>query len=398
MRSRLIGALLCAATAACGGATDPTATDPTVTDPPVTDPTATDPPVTVDLDAVLAAKLRRYDAPGAIAVIAVGDRRISGQAGAADLDGTPITADTRFRIGSASKPITAALVLDAVQRGELSLDDLVDDLVPGLLTEDPPVPVRMLLDHTAGIFDQTNNPDILDDIALLTDPAQAAQASELLDRALAGEAVIVPDTLLVAAAEAHGRDFPAGTDQQYSNLNYQVAAIVLEAVTGRSFAELLQERIVEPLGLRHTTVAPSDRSTPEFHGYGVDLDDGSLVDITDELTFIGNGASGGVISTVDELATIMLAIVGGDLLEPTMRAEMRTPTELSEGTYGLGLATYGLTCGTFHGHEGAVNGTVSIALVSDDGANAVVATVNLRNRTDPKMAALADDLLCPALR
>ena len=347
---------------------------------------------------MLGAKLRRYPAPGALAVVVVGDQRVSGWVGAADLDGTPIDADTRFRIASITKPITAALVLDAVQRGELSLDDRVDDLVPGLLTEDRSVTVRMLLDHTAGIFDQTNHPDILDDIALLTDPAQSAEAADLVDRYLAGEAVVVPDTLLVAAAEAHGRDFPAGTDQQYSNLNYQVAALVLEAVTGRPFAELVQERIVEPLGLAHTTVAPPDLATPEFHGYGIDLDDGSVVDITDELTFIGNGASGGVISTADEVATMLLAIVSGDLLDSSLRAEMRTATELSGGTYGLGLATYGLTCGTFHGHEGAVNGTASIALVSDDGAHAVVAALNLRNGTDPTMPALADDLICPALR
>jgi D-alanyl-D-alanine carboxypeptidase len=289
-------------------------------------------------------------------------------------------------------------VLDAVQRGELSLDDRVDDLVPGLLTEEPPVTVRMLLEHSAGIYDQTNSPDILADITLLTDPAQIAEADDLLNRFLAGEDVIVPDSLLVAAAEARGRDFPAGTEFGYGNVNYQVAAIVLETVTGRPIAELLQERIVEPLGLEQTTIAPPDLASPEFRGYGTDIDDGSLVDITDELTFIGNGASGGIISTADELVTIMLAIVGGDLLDPALLDDMRTPTELSEGTYGLGLARYGLTCGTFYGHEGGVNGTASIALVSEDGANAVVASVNLRDGTNPELPALADDLLCPALQ
>ena len=320
-----------------------------------------------------------------------------GWSGAADLDGGPIGPDTRFRIASITKPITAALVLDAVQRGELSLDDRVDDLVPGLLTGDPSVTVRMLLDHTAGIYDETNNLDILDDVALLTDPAQVAEADDLVARYLAGEDVIVPDTLLVAAAEAHGRDFPAGTDFGYSNLNYQVAAIVLEAVTRQPFAELLRKRIVEPLGLEHTTVAPPDLDPPEFHGYGTDVDDGSLVDITGELELFGNGANGGVISTAGELATIMQAIVAGDLLEPSLRDEMRTPTDLSDGTYGLGLARYGLTCGTFYGHEGGVNGTASIAFVSEDGTDAVVVALNLRDGSNSNMPALADDLLCPAV-
>jgi D-alanyl-D-alanine carboxypeptidase len=178
----------------------------------------------------------------------------------------------------------------------------VTDLVPGLLAEDPPVTVRMLLAHTSGIFDETNNLDIIDDIALLTDPAQIAEANELAARYAAGESVLVPDSLLVALAEAHGRDFPSGTDYGYSNLNYQVAAIVLEAVTAQPIAELLRERIVEPLGLEHTTMAPPDLASPEFRGYGTDVDDGSLVDITDDLTLAGNGASGGVVSTADELA------------------------------------------------------------------------------------------------
>jgi D-alanyl-D-alanine carboxypeptidase len=405
---RLIGAVLLGVVAGCGDSTDPAASPATAPAPPPSsspvDTSTTDPPATGEIvdageiERVLAAKRDRYPAPGALAVVAVGDERVGGWSGAADLDGTPITPDTRFRIASITKAITATLVLDAVQRGELSLDDRVDDLVPGLLTEEPPVTVRMLLEHSAGIYDQTNSPDILADIALLTDPDQIAQADDLLNRYLAGEDVLVPDTLLVAAAEAHGRDFPAGTEFGYGNVNYQVAAIVLETVTARPIAELLQERIVEPLGLEHTTIAPPDLASPEFRGYGTDIDDGSLVDITDELTFIGNGASGGIISTADELVTIMLAIVGGHLLDAALLDDMRTPTELSDGTYGLGLARYGLTCGTFYGHEGGVNGTASIALVSEDGANAVVASVNLRDGTNPELPALADDLLCPTLQ
>jgi D-alanyl-D-alanine carboxypeptidase len=370
----------------------------TVATTPESSPVAGIPSVD-DLERALAAKLREYPAPGALAVVVIDGERVGAWSGAADVDGTPITPDTRFRIASITKPIIAALVLDAVQRGELSLDDAVDDLVPGLLVDDdPPVTVRMLLEHTAGIFDETNNPSIMDDVALLTDPEQIAEANELVAAYTAGEPVQVPSSLLVALAEAHGRDFPAGTGYQYGNVNYQVAGIVLEAVTGQPIAELLRERIVEPFGLVHTTLAPPDLAAPEFRGYGTDTDDGSLVDLTDDLSLFGNGANGGVISTADELATMMQAIVGGDLLTEQLRTEMRTPTELSQDTYGLGLARYGLTCGTFHGHEGGVNGTASIALVSEDGTDAVVVALDLRDGTDPRMPALADDLLCPALQ
>jgi D-alanyl-D-alanine carboxypeptidase len=239
------------------------------TDPAPPETTAvTSIPDAADLERTLAAKLERYPAPGALALIAIDDDRVAGWSGTADLDGTPITPDTRFRIASITKPITAALVLDAVQRGELSLDDRVNDLVPGLLAEDPPVTVRMLLDHTSGIFDETNNLDIIDDIALLTDPEQIAEAERAggpLHRRRERDRSRLPARGL---AEAHGRDFPAGTDYSYSNVNYQVAAIVLEAVTGQPIAELLRERIVQPLGLEHTTLAPPDLASPEFRGYG----------------------------------------------------------------------------------------------------------------------------------
>jgi D-alanyl-D-alanine carboxypeptidase len=401
---RLIGALLLTVVAACGGSPEPTASPSPSAAESSTEPAPLETTAVTsiqdagDIERTLAGKLREYPAPGALALIITDDDHVAGWSGTADLDGVDITPDTRFRIASITKPITAALVLDAVQRGELSLDDRVTDLVPGLLAEDPPVTVRMLLAHTSGIFDETNNLDIIDDIALLTDPAQIAEANELAARYAAGESVLVPDSLLVALAEAHGRDFPSGTDYGYSNLNYQVAAIVLEAVTAQPIAELLRERIVEPLGLEHTTMAPPDLASPEFRGYGTDVDDGSLVDITDDLTLAGNGASGGVVSTADELLTMMQAIVGGDLLDPQLRTEMRTPTDLSQGTYGLGLGTYRLTCGAFYGHEGGMNGTASIALVSEDGTDAVVVALNLRDGSDPGMPALADDLLCPALQ
>jgi D-alanyl-D-alanine carboxypeptidase len=236
--------------------------------------------------------------------------------------------------------------------------------------------------------------DILDDIVLLTDPDQIAEANDLANRYLAGEAIIVPDRLLVALAEAHGRDFAPGVRYRYSNLNYQVAAIVLETVTGRPIAELLQERLAAPLGVEHTTMAPPDLAAPEFRGYDKSADDGSLVDVTDDLSLFGNGASGGVISTAEELLTMLKAINGDEFLDAALLAEMRDPLALSAYTYGLGLATYRLTCGKFYGHEGVVNGTVSIALVSEDGSDGVVIALNLRDGSDPDMPALADDLIC----
>jgi CubicO group peptidase (beta-lactamase class C family) len=138
--------------------------------------------------------------------------------GVADLDATPITESTRFRIASITKPIVAALVVDAVDRGEVALDDVVGDLVPDLVPDvlrpEPQVTVRQLLDHTSGIYDESNgvaSQDQLEaDIAALADPDLRAEAQADLAQALAGTPVIASDRLIVALSETHDRHFAPG--------------------------------------------------------------------------------------------------------------------------------------------------------------------------------------------
>jgi D-alanyl-D-alanine carboxypeptidase len=405
-RTALTAALLLSLAACAGGA--PTASSPTAdrsAEPsqaapsPTTSPTAAAAP---SVQTTVDAARRDYGAPGALAVLVRAGERTFASSGSADLDDTPITESTRFRIASITKPIVAALVLDAVDRGEVKLDDVVGDLladlVPDVLRPEQPVTVRQLLDHTSGIYDESNgiaSQDQLEaEIAALADPDLRAEAQADIARAIAGEPVIASDRLIVALSETHDRDFAPGAGYHYSNTNYQLAVMVLEAMTETPIADLLRSRIVEPLELERTTIAPPDTASPELRGYGTSATDGSLVDLTDDLTWFGNGGNGGIISSADELLTLMRAIVGERLLPAELVAEMRSPTSLSLGSYGLGLVTYSLSCGTFYGHEGGVNGTASIAIVSPDGADGVVIALNLRSGADPRLPALADALLC----
>jgi D-alanyl-D-alanine carboxypeptidase len=347
-----------------------------------------------DRQAALDQQRETYGSPGALAVVRLNGESWVGFSGAADTDGTEITDRTTFRIGSVTKPIVAALVLDAAARGELSLDDIVSEILPGDLRSEPPISVRMLLDHTSGVFDEGNEGDIEADIEALTDPELRASAVDLADRYYSGENVIAPDRLLVALAETHERYFAPGSGCHYSNINYQLAGMVLERATGVSVADLLQSRIAAPLELERTTIAPPDIASPDMRGYEISETDGSLVDLTDDLISFGNGGNGGIISTGDELLTVMQAIVAGRFLPAASVADMKTATEQSGLTYGLGLATYDLSCGTYFGHGGSVNGTVSIALVTPDGSGGVVIAFNLRDARDPELLQLADDLLC----
>jgi D-alanyl-D-alanine carboxypeptidase len=386
--------------AACGGGS-PAAPQTTVTTTVTTTvaTTTTTPATTTSdpassLQALLDAKREKYPAPGALGLVRRDATEVFASSGAADTAGTPITAATRFRIASITKPIIAALVLQSVAAGEVSLDDDVAGLLPGIVRADPPITVRMLLDHTSGVFDEGNDGDPVADAAGLTDPDLIAEAAALEEGYYAGEQVIASDRMIVALAETHDRYFAPGEGYHYSNVNYQIAAMVLERVTGSTLADLLRTRIADPLGLTRTSIAPPDVASPEFRGYGTATDDGSLVDLTDDLLFFGNGGNGGIVSTAGELLTIMQTIVSGGLFGDDLVTEMKQPTQQSRRSYGLGLAQYRLTCGIFYGHEGGVNGTASIALVSPDGADGVVIAFDLRDGSDPRLPALADDALC----
>lgn len=365
----------------CGGSTGPAAKSTTA---PIT---------ATSIASILDQERAWYPAPGALALVRVGSQQWTAHSGSADLAGTPINDETRFRIASITKPIVATLVLDAVSRGELSIDGRVDDVLPNVLQASQPVTVRMLLDHTSGIFDETNDAtDIPGDINKLADSALKAEAASLLARVANGERVIAPDRILVALAETHDRYFGPGQGYHYSNINYQIAAMILVRITGTTLDALLRSRIIEPLGLRHTTIAPPDISSPELRGY--DLTNDKPADATDNLLAFGNGGNGGIISTTGDLLTIMQAIISGKFLPRGLLAQMKAGTSQSSGTYGLGLAGYRLSCGSFFGHGGSVNGTMSLAIVSPDGSRGAVVAVNLRSDADPKLTALADQLLC----
>ena len=258
-------------------------------------------------------------APGALALVRSRGEEWFGTSGAADLDGSPISAATRFRIGSITKTVTSALVLDAVARGELSLDDTIQSWVPGVIADEPAITIRMLLAHTSGIFNVGDEGDVAADIARIDDPDLRQQAQDLAARYLAGEAVIVPDLVWIAVARTHPLYFEPGTGHHYSNVNYQLAAMALEAATGQDLASLVQERLAGPLGLSSIGTAPADLGLPDLRSYTKDPATGALVDTTTDLLALGNGGSGGIVSTAGDLLDLLEAIVSGDLLPARLR-------------------------------------------------------------------------------
>jgi D-alanyl-D-alanine carboxypeptidase len=227
--------------------------------------------------------------------------RWSGTSGVGDItNGQPVPKRGRFRIGSVSKVFTAAIVLQLAGEGRLDLDAPVQHHMPGLLPAGyPAITVRQLLDHTSGLPEPTL-------------PSGDARwfVEHRFDRWTPEE--------VVALAVAQPMAFPPGTEQRYGGTGYFIAGMLVERITGCTFASELKRRIARPLGLGHTFVPASDdvRMTgAHAHGYvAITGDDGttSLVDVSEQSPW--PWADGGMISTAADLDRFLHALLGGRVL------------------------------------------------------------------------------------
>ncbi|MFD7981877.1 serine hydrolase domain-containing protein [Kitasatospora indigofera] len=229
--------------------------------------------------------------------------------------GDGVDPDGRFRIGSISKVFTATVVLQLAAERRLALDAPVQRYLPGLLPADlPAVTVGQLLDHTSGLPGGSG----------LTsgDGSTGWFAAHRTDSWTPAE--------VVAAALAGPMSFAPGSAQQYNGINTFVAGMVVEKVTGRTFAQEVQTRIARPLGLRDTYVpAAGDTSLPgpSAHGYltvpGPGAGDpGVRADVTEQSPW--PWAEGGMISSAPDLERFMTALFRGRLLPPAQQAELFT--------------------------------------------------------------------------
>ncbi|MGA5699678.1 serine hydrolase domain-containing protein [Peterkaempfera bronchialis] len=338
------------------------------------------------LDAMVAAGSKAV-----LAEVREGTSRWSGAAGTADLaTGAPARADGRFRIGSITKTFTATVVLQLVQEGRIRLDDPLARYLPGVLPGAGSPTVRQVLNHTAGVYNYTEDTRVLPDI---TDPA-ATRA--WLAR---GRWQTWTPQRIAALAAGHRPYFRPGTGWHYSNTDYILAGMLIEKVTGRSYASEITRRILRPLGLRHTTLPGTSRSIPGPHAHGYLDVDGEPVDTTLMNPSVA-GAAGEVISSTADLARFNAALLSGRLLRPAALREMTTTVDLGGGSgYGLGLMRYTTRCGTAWGHPGSIPGYGSLVIGTADGRRRLALSYNPPTHGDGRalnsaLNALADEALC----
>jgi len=308
------------------------------------------------VDSIATAVLASTGVPSAsVAVVTHGRLTYSHAYGTAKLDPrTAATPDMRYGIGSISKQFTAAAVLLLQQDGKLSLDDPVGKYLPGL-TRGNDVTIRMVLSHTSGYQDFWPQDYV--------PPAM--------------EKAITPQAILDHWAK-QPLDFEPGTKWQYSNTNFEVAALIVQKVSGTPFWQFVQTRILEPLHLASAVdfdaKGPTAVQPVGYLRYGL----GPL------RPAIPTGAgwmfgAGELAMTASDLAKWDISVIDRSLLAPASYAEMEKSVLLSNGVssgYGLGVDV-GMTSGhrTIE-HSGEVAGFTAENIVFPDDSAAVIVLTN----------------------
>jgi D-alanyl-D-alanine carboxypeptidase len=307
----------------------------------------------------LLAKHYPQDAPGAVAIVVKDGHPVFRRAyGLADLEfGILLEADMVFRIGSVTKQFTAAAILQLVDSGKLALDDDVSKYVDGYDTGGRRVTIEHLLTHTSGIPNYT-----------AMDEWARHVREELTPRQIL-------DTLKAKALE-----FEPGAQFKYSNSGYLLLGLIIEKVSGRSYADYIRQMVL-PLGMRQTLYDDPLRVIPRrARGYEWEADEWR------NAPYIGMSqpfSAGALVSTVDDLALWNTAIERGRLLSESSRTRWYAPFTLTSGRttgYALGWSVTKHEGLAVAEHGGGIQGFASrvvripservyVAILSNNGAS-----------------------------
>ena len=266
-----------------------------------------------------------------------------------------------YRIGSLTKTYVSTAVLDLVAKHRIRLQDPVRRYLPGFLNGGPRVTIRQLLNHTSGLYEFNDDPRVL---------------APYLEGDL--EHVWTPQQL-VRIALTHDSVSAPGAAYHYSNTNYLLAGLVVQAVTGRRLGEVLAPSGLLAGAPRSTTFTTSTTlPAPAAHGYFTFSGD-QPTDITSLYPY--PWASGAAVSTAPDVARFYRRLLSGDLLPGRLLSMMRTTVDASAedgaGTaYGLGLERFPTPCGPAWGHGGNFPGYVTYVYSSPSGGRQTVLLLN----------------------
>ncbi len=365
-----------------------TAAAPPTTDEPRSEPDGEGADESLDsLSAEIGDWMDRTGAPGVVLAITRGGAEPMTFAwGLSDLaTGAPMTVDHHVRIGSVTKSVTAAVVLQLVSEGAVALDAPVaqylgENWAPGY-EHAAAVTVRDLLGHTSGLVEYA------------FDAQFYRLAAPRLDQPIS------PEEILEFAA-GYGPVAELGTERYYNTTGYVAAGLLIEAVTGNTAAAELRSRVFEPLGLEHVYLTPQEfPPEPTANGYvggtlgyllapllGLSSDNqithngATFVDIgtiAGEFARSAGWTGGGIEAQIGDVALLIRGLFATDILDEEQIVLMTTGHPDPADSSGLGISTREIMGLSVYRHGGGVPGFRTIAAYVPGVDLGVAITANL---------------------
>lgn len=326
----------------------------------------------VDYDKMLIDQFKP-DETGCAALVAKDGQVIYSKAfGMANLElNVPMQTDMVFRIGSITKQFTAVAILQLMEQGKLSLQDEITKFIPDYPTQAYTITVEHLLTHTSGIKSYTNVPDYIKNVRTDMKPEELINTFKNLPM-----------------------EFAPGTKWNYNNSGYFLLGYIIEKVTGKSYADYIQENFFTPLGMNSTCYG-SDTKIIKNRAYGYQNGTDGPAN-SDYCSMTQPYSAGSIMSTVGDLFKWHQALHSGKLVKMKTLEKALTEYKLKDGTgtgYGYGFFLSKLQGSPTIEHGGGIFGylTASVYLPKEDVYVAVFSNSTAKNPefTALKMAAMA---------
>jgi len=319
-----------------------------------------------------------FAVPGISATLLLpGDRYWNGTSGLAHIyDEVPLDTTYLFQMASVTKLFASALVFQLIEEGLLGLDDTVDEHLDPIPFVPGGTRIRYLLNHRSGIADHI--------------PTNGVFATWMND----------PDSIwppALAISEFGGPPlFTQNAAFSYSNTNYVLLGMLIEAVTGTTVAQAFQERFWSSMGLENTFFAPEDELDGELvPGWGSFIAPNTYdTDVTPILNdcFASIGSTAGALySTPWDVARFTRHVMTGSVVSPTSLTTMRicSNVSFSDGCngYGFGTMRYTYAGRTYFGHSGDIYGFTQMAIHGLQDSVTLVLSINRNNAPRGPIAA-----------
>lgn len=311
---------------------------------------------------------QKQQVPGlSLAILKQGEMVIANGFGMADLEHqVPVTSATKFRTASIAKPITATLLMQLVSEGKLDLNRSVQAYCPGYPEKEWPVTVQQVMGHLGGVRHYKSSAE-----------ASSTRHFFTLEDALQ---TFAEDPLL----------HQPGTRYLYSSFGYNLLGSVAEGAGGTDFMTLLQEKVLEPVGMENTVQDDTFAIIPHRSGgyaLGARLPGAGRLKRDQVYNSTLHDTSmkipgGGLLSTPTDLVRFADAVLGDRLFEQGLRKRMWTAQETTDGKttgYGLGWRVGSLDEEPAIWHTGGQSGTSTVLVIYPEKKTSIAVMCNLQN-------------------